>query len=143
MDSGSQANLSETAALFAFLADTLADAARRIERLEAHATDMIGASPRRAELLVVLQDFDLVRQMIEDAAGLSAAAARDGAHPRQRLAATLRLGALRDRLLHGPEAGGDGPSRSEGNGKVDLFGGEPCQGPRHEAGETAGSPAPQ
>jgi hypothetical protein len=142
MDAGSQANTAETTALFTFLADTLGDAARRIERLEVHAADMIGASPQSSELLVVLQDFDLVRQMIEDVAGLSAAAARDGAHRRQRLAATLRLKALRDRLLHGPEAGGEDAGAGGGNGKVDLFGDASAPGARHETGEAACSPTP-
>jgi CheY-like chemotaxis protein len=53
MDALPQGDTAETTALFAFLAETLGDAARRIERLEAHAADMIGASPQRSGLLVV------------------------------------------------------------------------------------------
>jgi hypothetical protein len=142
MDALPQGDTAETTALFAFLAETLEDAARRIERLEAHAADMIGAAPQRSGLLVALQDIDLVRQIVEDVAGLSAAAARDGAHKRQRLAATLRLEALRNRLLHDAEAGGDAGSRNDSKGKVDLFGEDRGPGARHEVVETARSTAP-
>ncbi len=136
-----RANPVETEDVFGFLADTLGEVARRIERLEVHAADMIGNAPQRPELLVVLQDFDLIRQMIEDTAELSAAAGRG--RGRLQLAAGLRLRALRDRLLHGPEvapttssAPGGGPS-----GKLDLFGSE------DEVADTApphvqGRPAP-
>jgi hypothetical protein len=112
----------ETEDVFGFLADTLGEVARRIERLEAHAADMIGNAPQRPELLVVLQDFDLIRQMIEDTAELSAAAGRG--RGRLQLAAGLRLRALRDRLLHGSDvAAGNSPVTGDGSsGKLDLFG---------------------
>jgi hypothetical protein len=114
------------ATLFGFLAEVLDDMAQRIIRLETHAADMIGSSPRRSELLVVLQDFDLVRQMIEDCARLCTAASRDGDGAAQRnLAGLLHLEALRMRLLQGnsgmaqPMCGaGEGGS---GNGSVDFF----------------------
>jgi hypothetical protein len=113
------------AALFRFLSDNLSEIADRIARLEAHAGDMISTSPRRSELLVVLQDFDLVRQMMEDCARLCAEASREGEGRLHGLAGTLRLEALRCKLVG--ERGADlapmrAPQSDEPDGAVDFFG---------------------
>lgn len=114
--------------VFGFLADTLTEMAHRVARLEAHAEDMISGSPRRTELLVVLQDFDLVRQMMEDCASLCLVASGQGERHAQGLIGTLRLEALRERLLNDRGAGErhwNIPSDDRsGSGTVDFFGGD-------------------
>lgn len=115
------------AAIFGFLAAVLDDMAQRIIRLETHAAEMIGPSPRRSELLVVLQDFDLVRQMIEDCARLCNAASREGDDgTRRNLAGLLHLEALRCRLLDDDPGKARQGIRSAApdahDGHVDLFG---------------------
>jgi hypothetical protein len=114
-----------TPAVFAFLAASLGEMADRVKRLEDHAEPMIGASPRRAELLVVLQDFDLIRQMMEDCAGLCTAASLRGGVLHRSMAGTLRLAALREKLLQDPSSGpvqGRIPTDApKGTGTLDLF----------------------
>jgi hypothetical protein len=114
-------------ALFSFLAGTLGDMADRVARLEEHAESMISDSPRRQELLIVLQDFDLIRQTMEDCARLCTAASLQDDGMRRSLAGTMRLEALRDRLLHDPAAGAGRRSASgsetDAGGELFLFDG--------------------
>jgi hypothetical protein len=111
--------------VFGFLADTLTEMAHRIARLETHAEDMIHGSPRRAELLVVLQDFDLVRQVMEDCASLCLVASGRCEGHGQGLVGTLRLEALRERLLNDRGAGARhriiASDDRNGSGAVDFF----------------------
>lgn len=110
-------------ALFTFLAGILGEMADRVGRLEEHAESMISGSPRRPELLIVLQDFDLIRQMMEDCARLCTAASLHGDGMRRSIAGTLRLEGLRQKLLDDPAAGGgrrNVPENGTGGG-AELF----------------------
>lgn len=111
--------------LFDFLAGTLGEMAYRVGRLEEHAESMIRGSPRRQELLVVLQDFDLIRQMMEDCARLCRGASLQGDGMQPSLAGTMRLEVLRERLLQDPAGGaGQRPGRgqeTDGCGDLDLL----------------------
>jgi hypothetical protein len=110
-------------ALFSFVATTLADVARRIERIEAHAADMLATLPRDADRMVVLQDLDAIRQTVEDVARVALAAGPGGRRESASLVTELRLAELRERLLKGlpdGKGGGDTAERPAA-GRVELF----------------------
>jgi hypothetical protein len=87
-----------TPAVFTFLAATLADIAGKLARLENHAGSMIHGAPRSREMMMVLQDLDLLRQMTEDCAHVSAAAGVNGGKLDPGSLGGLRLEALREAL---------------------------------------------
>jgi len=91
----------EASSVLCFIATALGDLRHRVEHVEAHAADLVAASPRDAGSLIVLQDLDLLRQTIEDLARLAAVAGENPRSGRKALASALRLAALRDRLTGG------------------------------------------
>lgn len=110
-------------ALLGFLADTLADVAARIERIEALAADMLVSRPRDDDRMIAFQDLDAIRQTVEDLARIAAAAGRGDEHEGPHLATELRLGTLRDSLLSGrhPGEGGRAPESRRAPGIVEFF----------------------
>lgn len=115
----------ETAAILRFLAETLDDLGPRIERIEAHAAQLVAASPGDRDRMVALQDLDLIRQVIEDLSRLAGLAGDDPRAQRRDLHATLKLAALRDTLFaaRGSTGADDTPgTAAEGvSGSVEFF----------------------
>jgi hypothetical protein len=113
------------AVLFTFLAATLSDVAGKLARLESYSGSMIHGAPRSQEMMMALQDLDLLRQMTEDCANISAAAAVNGGTLDQGSPGCLRLEALRGKLLeHANSATPRHPQRERSAGPagtLDLF----------------------
>ncbi len=111
------------AAVLAILAEALRDIPDRIAEIEVHAEALAATAPGDARVRVAIQDLDLIRQTIDDLARLAAAAGDgdgQGAHS-GRLAETLRLGALRNRLPGRTPAGGPDLEDQGDPGEVDFF----------------------
>jgi hypothetical protein len=112
--------------LFTFLAATLSDIAGKLARLESYSGSMIHGAPRSQEIMMALQDLDLLRQMTEDCANVSAAAAVNGGTLDPASPGGLRLEALRGKLLeHANSTTSRHPQGeiSAGSaGTLDLFG---------------------
>jgi hypothetical protein len=129
-------------ALFSFVATTLADVARRIERIEAHAADMLATSPRDVDRMIVLQDLDAIRQTVEDVERVALAAGPGGRWESASLVTELRLAELRERLLMGLPDGKEGGDTAErpAAGRVEFF---PIDANRRGQAEPAAASSPQ
>lgn len=108
-------------AVLAILADALAGLPDQIAAIEAHAATLASAAAQDRRATAALQDLDLIRQTIEDLGRLAAIAAGGEAVPTTRLAGSLRLEALRNRLPGRSPAGFPLSERRSDPGDVDLF----------------------